>query len=277
MNQDFMNRFIPKINAILLRDENFWQGNDYQAVRTATQVCNMGFILSGSGTLEIRDMVYPLQKGCFYQLSPIGSSIRMTSSLEAPLVYLAIHFDYRLMQWEGMELSIQEAKTGLPLPHVTELASASDAEARFRKLYHMWTEKQAGYEWRSRIALTELLSDIEGMQGQQHLPDTKSDELMKSAMMYVNKQFHNPMSRDAMAKQCAMSVSYFSVLFKKYTGYSYVQYIHKVRLDRAKVLLRSSYAPISEIAREIGYEDPLYFSKMFMREVGLSPREYRKE
>ncbi|MFC4102708.1 helix-turn-helix domain-containing protein [Paenibacillus xanthanilyticus] len=98
----------------------------------------------------------------------------------------------------------------------------------------------------------------------------------KKAMEHLHDHYKQPVNRDQMARICSMSVSYFSLLFKKITGYSYVNYVHKVRMDKAKILLRSGLAPISEVAFEVGYQDPLYFSKLFSREVGLSPREYRK-
>ncbi|WP_240479685.1 helix-turn-helix domain-containing protein [Paenibacillus wynnii] len=95
-------------------------------------------------------------------------------------------------------------------------------------------------------------------------------------MEHVHTQYRQPADRYEMARICSMSVSYFSLLFKKITGYSYVNYVQKTRVDHAKALLRNGFAPISEIADKVGYSDPLYFSKLFSREVGMSPREYRR-
>jgi AraC-like DNA-binding protein len=276
MDQDFMNRFLPRIHAVLFRDEQHWRDHGYQAVRTSTQMCNVGFAVEGVGSLEVNGGAYELGAGCFYHISPRGSRMRFVTDAQHPLLYFAVHFDYRLVQWEGAEFSSKESGTAIPLPHVLKLDAVSEAEEQFRKLYQLWNEKQPGYEWRSRTLLIEILNGIESKHASPSLAVLRAEDAIRKAMEQVHTQYKHPVSREKMARDCSMSVSYFGLLFKKITGYSYVNYIHKVRLDKAKVLLRNGIAPISEIAFEVGYSDPLYFSKMFTREVGLSPREYRK-
>jgi YesN/AraC family two-component response regulator len=70
-------------------------------------------------------------------------------------------------------------------------------------------------------------------------------------------------------------VSPFSILFKKYTGSSPIEYVTKLRMDRAKHLLMNSTMPISCIAEEVGYADPLYFIRMFTRKTGVPPKKFR--
>jgi AraC-like DNA-binding protein len=55
------------------------------------------------------------------------------------------------------------------------------------------------------------------------------------------------------------------------------RYMQEAKLSLARRLLRESDLPITEIADVLGYDDPLYFSRLFRREVGLSPRDYRKD
>jgi AraC-like DNA-binding protein len=276
MDQDFMNRFLPKVFAVLIRDEAHWQENRYETARPVTQMCNLGFVLSGEGKLEINQVVYPLRRGSVYHITPIGSQMRFTSDQASPLIYIAIHFDYRLIQWDGVELLAKESRAALPMPHVLELDALTRAEEGFRQLHQIWNDKQPGYEWRARSLLIELIDSLESMQAPLTTAEQRTEESIRQAMLYVHEHYHNPVDREQIARSCSLSVSYFSLLFKKYTGYSYVQYIHKIRLEKAKMLLRTGSAPIGEIAGEIGYSDPLYFSKLFTREVGLSPREYRK-
>ncbi|MFC4777016.1 helix-turn-helix domain-containing protein [Paenibacillus sp. GCM10023252] len=277
MNQEFMNRFIPRINGIFLRDEQFWNWNGHEVIREVTQLCNIGYVLSGEGTMELNDTSYPLRSGCCYQFSPAGVRLRMTSNPASPLVYMAIHFDYKLATWEGSSLFTSEPHASIPLPHWLELDNTARAEELFRGLYQMWNEQQQGYEWRARLGLIALLGELEELQGRPSLSERQLEEAIRGAMLHVHQHYRNPAHREDMARQCSVSLSYFSTLFKQYTGYSYLQYIHKIRLEKAKTMLLSSSLPISAIAAEVGYEDPLYFSKLFSREAGLSPREYRKE
>ncbi|MEG2653868.1 MAG: helix-turn-helix domain-containing protein, partial [Ruthenibacterium sp.] len=75
----------------------------------------------------------------------------------------------------------------------------------------------------------------------------------------------------------AISVSYFSAIFKAGTGYTFVEYLTQVRIEKAKELLKLTEKRTSEIAAEVGFADPHYFSVTFKRVTGLTPREYRTQ
>jgi AraC-like DNA-binding protein len=78
------------------------------------------------------------------------------------------------------------------------------------------------------------------------------------------------------ARRASMSVSNFIRRFKAHTGLPPQQYITRFRMSHAKELLASSQLPITDIARIVGYDNPLYFSRMFKKETGVSPRAYRQ-
>lgn len=275
IDQEFMNRFLPRIQDVLLRDETHWRNHSYEVKIPSTRMCNLGYVLDGSGELEVNDARLELRKGCFYQISPPGSRLRFASSREHPLLYIAVHFEYRLLHWEGKEVSLREASSALPIAHAIMLDSIAMAEQGFRELLQMWNQKQPGFEWRSRLLLMDILDGIERMRTDQSMAVKRAAEAIRRIMEEVHIHHREPPDRERMAKKCSMSVNHFSMLFKKISGYSYVNYVNKVRIDRAKVLLRSGTDTIAEIAAEIGYSDPLYFSRLFSREVGISPREYR--
>ena len=67
----------------------------------------------------------------------------------------------------------------------------------------------------------------------------------------------------------------FSVLFKRETGQSVVDHLTHLRLEQAKCLLKDTSLPINQVAGQVGYEDPDYFSRLFHKVNGMSPRQYR--
>ena len=73
-----------------------------------------------------------------------------------------------------------------------------------------------------------------------------------------------------------MSTSWFIRNFKQYTGSSPMQYILSIRIYNAEVLLKNEQYNITEISNIVGYDNPLYFSRIFKKVKGLSPSEYRK-
>jgi AraC-like DNA-binding protein len=72
-----------------------------------------------------------------------------------------------------------------------------------------------------------------------------------------------------------MSVSWFIRSFKEYTGSTPTQYILSLRISNAQTLLGSTNYNITEIAEIVGYDNPLYFSRLFRKQSGMSPSEFR--
>lgn len=95
----------------------------------------------------------------------------------------------------------------------------------------------------------------------------------------VINQFHQEYQKEIniarLADSYHISCSWFIREFKNYTGHSPKQYITKLRLQNAKELLRNHSLSISDIGGLVGYENQLYFSRIFHRYTGMSPSEYR--
>ena len=80
----------------------------------------------------------------------------------------------------------------------------------------------------------------------------------------------------AMVERSGMSERSFKRRFESATGLAPLAYVHALRLEEAKQMLETTNASIESIAREVGYEDPGFFSRLFKREVDLAPAEYRR-
>ena len=74
-----------------------------------------------------------------------------------------------------------------------------------------------------------------------------------------------------------MSVSWFIRNFKKYTGSTPMQFIVSLRISNAQILLETTNYAVNEISRIVGYDNPLYFSRLFHKLKGYSPTKYRKQ
>ena len=101
-------------------------------------------------------------------------------------------------------------------------------------------------------------------------------EEMDKAMLYFNKHYNDDINIEEFASSIHMSTSWFIRNFKQYTGQTPMQYILSIRIINAENLLETTDYNLTEISRIIGYENPLYFSRIFKKQKGLSPSEYRK-
>jgi len=72
-----------------------------------------------------------------------------------------------------------------------------------------------------------------------------------------------------------MNPSYLSYFFKEQTGENFIDYLNKVRIEKAKELLKDSSMSLSEIASQVGYSNAGYFNRIFKKIVGITPGQYR--
>lgn len=96
-----------------------------------------------------------------------------------------------------------------------------------------------------------------------------------SAIRFFHENYHTPISIEEYASSHHMSVSWFIRSFKEYTGSTPTQYILSLRISNAQTLLGSTNYNITEIAEIVGYDNPLYFSRLFRKQSGMSPSEFR--
>jgi len=96
------------------------------------------------------------------------------------------------------------------------------------------------------------------------------------AREYIDDNFTAPdISLYSTAVHVGISPNHLSTVFAQETGENFIEYLTKVRIERAKLLLKSTTMKSADIAGETGFSDPHYFSYIFKKNTGLSPREFR--
>jgi YesN/AraC family two-component response regulator len=102
--------------------------------------------------------------------------------------------------------------------------------------------------------------------------------LIARARAYIDANYAQPeLSLGSVAAQVLLSPSYFSVVFSREVGETFIEYLTHVRIRRAIELLRTTELSSSEIAYQIGYHNPRYFYAVFRKVAGLPPNEYRRQ
>lgn len=104
----------------------------------------------------------------------------------------------------------------------------------------------------------------------------RENHLVRQAQAYIQENYQKDLSLDELSKELDISPYYFSKLFKEETGSNFVEYLTGLRMSRAKELLRDESRSMKEICMEVGYSDPNYFSRIFKKNFGVTPTEYRE-
>ena len=93
---------------------------------------------------------------------------------------------------------------------------------------------------------------------------------------WIAHHYDEPAPVAAMVRQSGLPERSFKRRFQQATGMSPLEYVHTLRLEEAKQMLESGDTPVEAIANEVGYEDAGFFSRLFRRQVSLTPAQYRK-
>ena len=122
-------------------------------------------------------------------------------------------------------------------------------------------------------ALLKMLPMLERFYlSQNSTPD--SSVMIERLIVELNKRYMDQWNISSMAACCHLSPDYFSHQFKDMIGTSPIQYLNNLRIEKAKEFLLTESLGVSEVAALVGYKDPLYFSKMFKRATGISPKKF---
>ena len=119
------------------------------------------------------------------------------------------------------------------------------------------------------LAFSELLSNVRS---------NTSKSYVEEAQNYVRTNYNDvDLSLDKVCSTLGVSSSYFSSVFKKETGESFISYLTDFRMKEAARLLLETDEKNYTIARKVGYEDANYFSYVFKKAYGMSPSRYKSE
>ncbi|NLK27926.1 MAG: response regulator [Clostridiales bacterium] len=106
--------------------------------------------------------------------------------------------------------------------------------------------------------------------------EEQTSGIIVKAKAFINENYKKDISLEDVSRSVDISSYYFSKLFKEETGENFIEYLTNIRIEKAKELLEKQDISIKKICMETGYSDPNYFSRIFKKQVGLTPTEYRE-
>ncbi|GGG82481.1 AraC family transcriptional regulator [Paenibacillus radicis (ex Gao et al. 2016)] len=235
----------------------------------------MHVVLSGKGVFECGGKRHELQTGDTFLIEP-EQLVSYESDQADP-------WRYRWVAFTGPEAPGLVAAAGLS---TAQPVADNAANRRIPVLYNLIFNsfrlggssaplKAAGYlhllaaEYREAAQQAAGNSGLEAADG--------SERLLQQVIHYLSTQYAHPVSIEQMSESLGYNRAYLSRLFKRHTGVSPVTFLLKLRIDKARQMLRErDELTIEQIAASVGLQDSLYFSKQFRRFYGQSPTSYRE-
>jgi len=105
---------------------------------------------------------------------------------------------------------------------------------------------------------------------------SKYSDIIVKAQEFIKKNYSDKdISLHTVAKEVSISPNHFSTIFSRETGETFISYITGVRIEQAKILLKTTQLRTSDVGYEVGYNDTQYFSYVFKKQTGMTPKEFR--
>ena len=110
----------------------------------------------------------------------------------------------------------------------------------------------------------------------EHYIPSEKQQKITPALEYISQHYHENITNDCLAEISGISTVYFRKLFSSVMGTSPIVYARRLRIEKAKEMLRSDYGTLSDVAQSLGYASLYDFSRDFKKHTGTSPSRYEK-
>ena len=196
------------------------------------------------------------------------------------MIYLPKHSNYVVRTGESISdagcyvINFDLASSVSFAPFVTKTKNAAHFLSLFRQAEIAWRTRRFGYQMECKGNLYHILFSLQKEFELGYASKHVSDVLLP-ALTHIHENYTDKLLNIAeLASLCRMSETYFRRLFKKNYGVSPIQYIHNLKISRARELIASGMYSISQVSYLSGFHDEAYFSREFKKATSFSPSEY---
>lgn len=231
------------------------------------------FVIDGRGTVDIGNVEYEICRGDILVYNA-GLTHFEKSSVDDPL-------EVRFVAYDKLEITDLPPNWLLP-PAYGFLFHSGDMYDVFRGYFETLIREFEGRE-RFYVEIAQNVSRTLLMYLFRLINQTEnaagllaSSRTMETALRYIDENYMREISLEELAQVCRTNKYYLSHMFSRNQGVSVGRYILCRRIDAAKKLLEQDDMLVSDVAGAVGFDDANYFSRVFKKETGQTPREFRR-
>lgn len=227
------------------------------------------YCVDGQGWYQLGDQRYEVGPNEFFIL-PQNKEHAYGSSLDHPWTIYWIHFGGTALSELNKVQAVEKHYKPFYIKNSGEIISI------FNKIYKTL---QLGYSIDNLLFANMCLSQFLTffVYNNRHFESSGTEKLdcVDNAILYMREHINENIPLSELSKHYNYSVSRFSNLFKKKTGYAPIDYFLQMKMQKACQQLDFTNQSVKEVAFGMGFDDPYYFSKRFRAIIGVSPKKYR--
>ncbi|MCL6456637.1 MAG: helix-turn-helix domain-containing protein [Gorillibacterium sp.] len=259
MDVEKYERLVP--NIFLFVDRRCFP--NWEIVRRKNGFHDLTFVVEGKANYYINGEKYTVRAGDMLYV-PSGSVREAHTFKEAPMHSYAFNFF-----WEGADNSVK-----LPFEPVTRNRMTKEILEYTKEFAHVWMGKQPFYKMKAR-ALFQLI--VHRLLSIAHYRETPLlDPRIDKMMTYIMDHYAEDITMGDLADWVSLNPVYLGKLFKQNTGSTCKEFMNKVRVNNAEMILSAGGFTVSEVAEHCGYHDVSYFSNVFKSLKGYPPSSAQK-
>ena len=228
------------------------------------------FCATGAGILRLSQKQWDIQDRQLLLIPP-DTPHTYAAAATLPWTIFWLHFTGRLAGEHAKILKLSSQSPVLTL---------GNSEAWIQQYEKLYTCVANGFSDQALVNSSVMLANLLCLTGdlrvEQHRRGRHSEQRIQSSVEYMTEHHAEHLTLPTLAEQATLSVPQYSALFRRQTGTTPARYLTRIRLRHACERLSYTQEPIAAIAKAVGIEDPLYFSRLFKRHVGHAPSVYRK-
>ncbi len=274
-------KYIEELNPTFLftwkgtrsRDEENYHSHDFP---------ELAYVLGGVGQYRIDDVIYDVKEGDLIAINPGMKHQALRVSPDNATTEFFVGFTD--VKFARLPANV------LPLPEGGPIISVKGETKQKLSRICASMEAENSISWEGRyymqktylmqlllLLLKEQLQPVELKTGYAFESVSKK-HVVEQLIHYFGEHYAEKISLDQIAENMYLSPFYISRIFKSETGNTPINYLIKIRMERAMELLENGWeGSIQEVATQVGYEDVYHFSKLFKKHFGMSPSQVKKK
>lgn len=246
----------------------FYNGWDYTFRKNGRNDYYLSFHQSGPMVFGTKDNNHQIREGTVFIYKPFEEQYYGPVS-PVPICHYWVHFT-----GYGVEDLFKKAEIGEK--NIFHMGNSKEITSIFHQIIDEFRVRDTLYLHYTSVLLQQLIYLI-AKRNQYFRQFTSKEFSIKETIEFLHHNSDHKISLGGLANMAGYSISRYCHIFKDVTGLSPQQYIIRLKLEKAKRLMVDSDLSIQQVAMEAGFNDQLYFSRLFKKNEGMSPMNFRQK